>query len=79
MMGTAEPVLFGMSAPHDRRWELTRGDFRAIITEHNHELTGYEPTLGRRHPGEFRYAGNAGYILGQWATDNGYQVRELAR
>ena len=69
-------TLVGFSFDNDRLWILHTPSGSFAITEYNDELVGYDPRLADIDPKIFRYGGNAYYITGRYAQEQGWRVEE---
>lgn len=69
--------LIGYSGPEDRLWIIGTADFEAALTDYNWEITGYDKRLHQLFPDIIRYSGNAYYVTGAFASQNGWVVTRV--
>lgn len=68
--------MFELSFPQDRCWKITalRSDY--FLREYNDEITGYSDGLRNLAPDVIHYGGNAYYVIGKFAQQQGWDVEQ---
>jgi hypothetical protein len=71
--------MFGLSFPHDRCWKITAQGRDYFLREYNDEITGFSDGLRDLAPDVIQYSGNAYYVTGKFAQQQGWIVEQCPR